>query len=256
VKTTLIAPLAASWLCACSSTQTPLPQMADAQTSEPDAPASVVDATAIDDAPLAEASTSSCAPIVFPSGLAVATVEDATIAAAYAALDATSCDTPLCFVDVADLRAPDGTPINVHAMISAHFQLYELVASEIDPNRTGAVDLAHAYSTRVLVSPDLVAHLESLRIAYGAPVDLTSGFRSIGHQRALCQAICGADQCADATGTVTCARNSRHMWGAAADMGLPYESAANAAGFPYVFHENGGTAPHLHVDMQACTARP
>jgi hypothetical protein len=42
------------------------------------------------------------------------------------------------------------------------------------------------------------------------------------------------------------------MWGSAADMSLVYESAADKAGFPFVYHENGGTAEHLHVDMQAC----
>ena len=51
---------------------------------------------------------------------------------------------------------------------------------------------------------------------------------------------------------VTCAKNSRHMWGAAADMSLAYETAANDVGFPFVYHENGGTGAHLHVDMQAC----
>ena len=56
----------------------------------------------------------------------------------------------------------------------------------------------------------------------------------------------------DGTGAVTCAKNSRHMWGAAADMDLKYESAATQASFPFVFHENGGTGAHLHVDMQAC----
>ena len=51
---------------------------------------------------------------------------------------------------------------------------------------------------------------------------------------------------------MTCAYNSRHMWGAAADMDLKYETAANKSGFGFVFHENGGTGPHLHVDMRAC----
>jgi hypothetical protein len=42
------------------------------------------------------------------------------------------------------------------------------------------------------------------------------------------------------------------MWGSAADMSLSYEAAADKAGFGFVYHENGGTAAHLHVDMRAC----
>ncbi|MFI5300113.1 MAG: hypothetical protein ACHREM_18655 [Polyangiales bacterium] len=259
--------VATSLLAGCSSVAATTPQVAETSTtidavseSEDASIASDVgvgetveahDAAAVE-ASHVDAVVSACPAVVYPSGLTLVPVEDATIEAAYAALGAASCTTPKCFLDVTDLRAPDGSSVDIHALVAAHFELYELLATEVDPNGTGSVDVAHAYSTKVLVSPDLVAHLETLRVDYGAAVDLTSGFRSIAHQRALCMSICGADQCTDSTGAVTCARNSRHMWGAAADMDLKYEAAANAASFPFVFHENGGTGPHLHVDMQAC----
>lgn len=195
---------------------------------------------------------SGCPAVTFPSGLVLDTVKDDALTAQYVALGVTGCAAPSCFIDVTSLTSPDGSTHDVHAKIADHFELYELIATEVDPNATGNVDPAHAYSTRVLVDPNLVSHLETMRGIYGSAVTLTSGFRSPPHQRAVCESICGAPSCTDASGTVTCAKNSRHMWGAAADMSLVYESAATAAGFPFVFHEGGGTAPHLHVDMRAC----
>ena len=195
---------------------------------------------------------SGCAPVTFPSGITLNTVADAALTADYAALSVSACTVPKCFLDVTSLVSPDGTKHDVHVKVGAHFSLYELVHTDVDPNGTGDVDAAHAYSTKVLVSVDLVAHLDTLRDDYGGPVTLTSGFRSPAHQHAVCESLCGASQCTDSSGAVTCAKNSRHMWGAAADMDLAYESAANAAGFAFVFHENGGTGAHLHVDMQSC----
>jgi hypothetical protein len=190
--------------------------------------------------------------VTFPTGIVLETVTDAALTAEYKALGVGSCTLPKCFLDTENLVSPDGTKHDIHVKVGVHFEMYELVGTEVDPNGTGNVDPAHAYSTRVLLSPDFMAHLDKLRDAYGGPVTITSGFRSPPHQHAICQSICGADQCTDASGAVTCAKNSRHMWGAAADMSLMYESAANQASFPFVFHENGGTGPHLHVDMQAC----
>jgi hypothetical protein len=207
---------------------------------------------AASDAAKGDASASGCPVLTYESGLTLRTVEDPTLTAAYVALGVTGCAAPKCFIDVEHLVAADGSAETVHSFVSAHFELYELIATEVDPNGTGNVDAANAYSTKVLVDPSLVSHLEALRVDYGAAVNLTSGFRSPAHQRAVCESVCGAPSCTDASGTVTCAANSRHMWGAAADMGLEYETAANAAGFPFVFHEGGGTAPHLHVDMRAC----
>ena len=180
------------------------------------------------------------------------TVPNKALTAEYASLDITSCSLPTCFLDVTHLEDPSGASYDVHVKVGEHFELYELVATEVDPNGTGSVDAAHAYSTSVLVDPKLVADLDKARNDYGGPMDLTSGFRSPAHQKAVCESICGSDQCTDSSGAVTCARNSRHMWGSAADMGLVYEKACDEAGFPFVYHENGGTAVHLHVDMQAC----
>lgn len=193
-----------------------------------------------------------CPSISYPSGVVLQTKPDAALAAEYTKLGVSSCTLPKCFLDTLDLQSPDGTKHDVHVMLAPHFSLYEMVRSEVDPSSTGGVDKANAYSTSVLVDPVAMDYLEKLRTAYGGPVNITSGFRSPMHQHAVCQSICGQNQCTDASGTVTCAKNSRHMWGAAADMSLMYEAAANAAGFPFVFHENGGTAPHLHVDTQSC----
>lgn len=193
-----------------------------------------------------------CPSITYPSGVVLQTKPDAALAAEYTKLGVSSCTLPKCFLDTLDLQSPDGTKHDVHVMLAPHFSLYEMVRSEVDPSSTGGVDKANAYSTSVLVDPVAMDYLEKLRTAYGGPVNITSGFRSPPHQHAVCQSICGQNQCTDASGTVTCAKNSRHMWGAAADMSLMYEAAANAAGFPFVFHENGGTAPHLHVDTQSC----
>lgn len=193
-----------------------------------------------------------CEPLTFLSGVTIATRPDPSLTALYEALGVQACTLPKCFIDVTDLKSPDGTPLTLDVKLAPHFTLYELVGTDVDPNGTGAPDPSNAYSLRVLVSPDLVAHLEQLRVLYGAAVYITSGYRSPQHQKELCNQICGADQCTDGSGQVTCAKNSRHMWGAAADMDLKYEQSAIDAGFPFVFHEGGGTAPHLHVDMQAC----
>jgi hypothetical protein len=193
-----------------------------------------------------------CAPLTFLSGVKIATRPDPGLTALYEDLNVSTCAVPVCFIDTLDLKDDQGNPLDIKVKLAPHFALYELIQTEVDPNKTGAVDPGNAYSTTVLVEPDLLEHLEQLRINYGGPVNLTSGFRSPPHQKAVCQSICGADQCTDASGQVTCARNSRHMWGAAADMSLTYETAASGAGFAFVFHENGGTGPHLHVDMQSC----
>lgn len=176
-------------------------------------------------------SSSNCGTLHFPSA-SIPTVADAAMTAQYAALG-TSCSIPKCFIDT--------SKVDVNTQLSPSFTLHELVASEIDGG----------YGTKVLVDPALVSHLQSLRDHHGSAVSITSGFRSPNHQHAVCQSICGANQCSSG-GVVTCAKNSRHMWGAAADMSLAYESAANQASFPFVFHENGGTGAHLHVDMQSC----
>lgn len=196
--------------------------------------------------------TDECEPATYPSGVSIKRVHDAQLQKLYDELNAQSCAIPKCFLDASHLESSQGASLPVTVKVAKNFTLYELIGSDIDPKGTGAYDAANAYSARVLVDVDLVEKLQALRDIYGGPVTINSGYRSPEHQHELCQSICGQDQCTDGDGTVTCAKNSRHMWGAAADMSLAYEAAANKAGFPYVFHENGGTGPHLHVDMQAC----
>lgn len=191
-----------------------------------------------------------CPAVTYPTGISIQLKPDAALTAEYQKLGV-SCPTPKCFLDTTDLKSPSGQKHDVHVKLTDHFELYEIVRTEVDPNGTGGVDAANAWSTSVLVDVDFMVKLEALRVAYGGPVLITSGFRSPPHQHSICQSICGKDQCTQ-NGVVTCAYNSRHMWGAAADMDLKYEAAANTAGFPFVFHENGGTAPHLHVDMKSC----
>jgi hypothetical protein len=189
----------------------------------------------------------SCPAVTYPSGVTLQLFPDAAFTAQYANLGVLSCALPSCFIDVLNLVSPDGTVHDVHVALATHFELYEMVREDVDPHGTGGVDPAHAYTTKVLVDPGTMAHLESMRQIYGGPVDIWSGFRSPQNQKATCQSICGQDYCADGS----CLKNSRHMWGAAADVSLDYTDAATKAGFAFVYQEAAGGA-HLHVDMQSC----
>jgi hypothetical protein len=184
---------------------------------------------------LAEAS---CGPIEFPSGIKLVTKPDAPMTAQYAALHG-SCTVPSCFLDLDDLDDGAGNKLSRESArgikLSDHFTVGDFVGEE----------------TKVIVSPSLVELMEKLEHLHGSEVPITSGFRSPQHQQEICNSVCGKDECVQ-DGKVTCARLSRHMWGAAADMPLAFEAAARKAGFPFVFHENGGTGPHLHVDLQQC----
>ena len=135
--------------------------------------------------------SSGCPAITYPSGVVLETKPDAALSAQYAALGIGSCTTPKCFLDATDLRSPDGTKHDVNVKLADHFTFYEYVATEIDPKGTGSPDPANGYSMRVLVDASMMSHLEKLRIAYGAPVLITSGFRSPPHQKAICNSICG-----------------------------------------------------------------
>lgn len=206
--------------------------------------------------PGAAVGSGGCKPVVYPS-ITLMTKPDPRTADTYRALK-TSCVAPKCFLDVTDLQTPSGATVDVHVNLSRRVTLYELVRTTVDPGGTGHV--ASPRSTMVLVDPRTVAHLETMRASVGnAPI--FSGFRSPSHQLALCRSICGCAQCVSNgrggnrcgnAGKVTCARNSRHMWGAAADLAMSYSNAAKRAGFPFVFEERGGTGPHLHVDERSC----
>ena len=197
-------------------------------------------------------SDNGCPAITYPSGVTLVTVPDAAQTAKYKGLNAASCALPKCFLDLKNLRSPDGKTFDLSVNLSAHFTLDDIVHTEA----------MGSWSSKVLVDAKLIEKLESMRNATGRQVSISSGFRSPDHQRATCVSICGCAQCVsdgrggnrcgNGGGRVTCARNSRHMWGAAADLSLAFSSSATRAGFPFVFDEHGGSGPHLHVDMKAC----
>jgi hypothetical protein len=204
------------------------------------------------DPPPDEPETKGCPVITYPSGATLQTVLDPDMTAKYVALHASSCLVPKCFIDLSDLRSKDGTAQDLDLQLSEHFTLREIVATELSGH----------FSNKVVVDSSFVTNLEKLRQSAGTAVTLNSAFRSPDHQQSTCHSLCGCDQCVsdghggnrcgNAGGRVTCAKNSRHMWGAAADMSLNFASAARNAGFPFVFEEFGGSGPHLHIDMKAC----
>jgi hypothetical protein len=192
-----------------------------------------------------------CVPVTFPSGVSIATKRDAVLGSAYMAFATDDCPAPSCFISLDDLRTPDGQTLTPDVKLSEHFTLRELVQTEIDAKITSSM----------LLDPGFVEKLEAMRKSAAKGVTITSGFRSPLHQEAVCKSICGCASCVSdggggnrcgTTGTVTCARNSRHMWGTAADLGLEFSAAATGAGFPFVFQEFGGSGPHLHIDLKDC----
>ena len=130
---------------------------------------------------------------------------------------------------------------DLEVQLSPHFKLSELVDTEL------------SYSHKVLVSPALIEHLETYRVAArNNAVRITSGYRSPQHQRDTCQGICEKDCCTG--GANPCACRSRHEWGDAADIASDEPASlypdAETSGFGYCLAEVG----HLHVDMNPCGA--
>jgi hypothetical protein len=186
-------------------------------------------------------------------------VPDVALTKTYASIsDNKSYPKPLCFIDTAALVDPVAKKTyDTSAQVSPHFQLKELVQTEL------------SYSKRVLLSPTLIAKLEAFRAALGGEsVNISSGYRSPAHQRAVCQSICGKDSCpglcAARSGHESfpqmdwqtarwcaglCAARSRHSWGDAADIGVVptnrYGDAGCAAKFNFVYQEGN----HLHLDL-------
>ena len=180
------------------------------------------------------ASDGGCPVLEFPSGVSIRTKEDAKMTAEYTDIsDDGSYPLPTCFIDTDDLYDPvTGDTNTIDVMVGRHFALSELVGTEL------------AYGHKVLLSPTLVQKLDAYRDDLGEPVDLSSGYRSPAHQRAVCQSMCGADSCPG-----TCAARSRHSWGDAADHAVVpsshYADAGCAARFNYVFREGD----HMHLDL-------
>jgi len=175
-----------------------------------------------------------CPILRFPSGVNIQTKTDTKMTAEYTDIsDTGSYPLPVCFIDTDDLYDPvSGDTNNVDVMVGKHFALSELVGTEL------------AYGHKVLLSPVLVFKLDAYRDALGAGVDLSSGYRSPAHQRAVCQGLCGQDSCSG-----TCAARSRHSWGDAADHAVvpsaTYADAGCKARFNYVFREGD----HMHLDL-------
>ena len=181
------------------------------------------------------AAANGCPVLTFPSGIHLQTVPDATLSKSYASIsDTKNYPKPLCFIDTAALQDPIAKKTyDTSVLVSAHFQLIELVGTEL------------SYSKRVLLSPTLLAKLEAFRADLGGEsVNITSGYRSPAHQRAVCQSICGKDSCSG-----LCAARSRHSWGDAADIGVVptnrYGDAGCKAKFNFVYQEGN----HLHLDL-------
>jgi hypothetical protein len=182
-------------------------------------------------------SSNGCPVLSFPSGVSLQTKPNASLTQAYqnVAPNDSCYPTPKCFIDVDDLKDPvkNMSYSWTNLQLSAHFSLYELVRTSVE----------QGWTRHVLVDPNLVKHLETLRNNLGVPLAVNSGFRSPNHQRAVCQGICGANSCPG-----LCASYSRHSWGDAADLDLTTTSPASAAGFSFCTFHSG----HLHVDTRSC----
>ncbi len=185
-----------------------------------------------------------CPALAFPSGVTLQTKPDAKMTAQYTSISDTG-DYPLpkCFIDIDDLYDPTtGQVHDINVMVGKYFSLAEMVGTEL------------SYGHKVLLSPTLIAKLDAYRMNLGKSVNITSGYRSPAHQRAVCRSICGMDACPP-----QCATRSRHSWGDAADHGVyptkVYSDAACAAKFNFVYREGD----HVHVDLnpahQICTVQ-
>jgi GH25 family lysozyme M1 (1,4-beta-N-acetylmuramidase) len=186
---------------------------------------------------------SGCPVLTYPSGVKIQTVKNAAMTASYTGHLKSGQAAPLCFLDVSNLRNPvtnEKYPISVN--VAAHFQLSELVGTEVD----------QGWGNFVLLNPKTVASLEAFRVSAGVSVSVNSGFRGPKHQESVCIGICG-----DPLGcSGTCSNSSRHMWGDAVDLPLDfytstYSNLACDGGFNYTYLEAG---THLHVDQNPAYA--
>ena len=181
--------------------------------------------------------------LTFQSGISIQTVTNAAMTASYANHLASGQTAPTCFLDVTHLDDPHtGATYDMSVYVATHFQLSELVGTEVD----------QGYGNFVLLSPAAVASLETLREDIGGPVSINSGFRGPRHQEDVCRSLCG-----DPLGcSGTCANNSRHMWGDAFDLPLEFYNTHDTglacdAGFKFTYLESG---THLHIDQNPAYA--
>lgn len=185
-----------------------------------------------------------CPVLTYPSGIKIQTVPNAAMTATYEGHLKAGETAPKCFLDVTKLYDPDThETYDLSVEVAAHFQLAELVGTEVD----------QGYGNFVLLSPAAVASLEAFRQDAGVPVYVNSGYRSPKHQEDVCESICG-----DPYGCPgLCSNNSRHMWGDAFDLplefyGTYYTQLACDDGFKFAYLESG---THLHVDQNPAYAQ-
>lgn len=186
---------------------------------------------------------SGCPVLTYPSGIHIQTVKSAATTASYNGHLKPGEKAPECFLDVSKLHDPVAQQTyDMSVSVAAHFQLSELVGTEVD----------QGYGNFVLLAPAAVASLEDFRQDVGGPVSINSGFRSPKHQEDVCVSICG-----DPYGCPgLCSNNSRHMWGDAFDLPLAFYSSyyTNLAcedGFKFAYLESG---THLHIDQNPAYA--
>jgi peptidase M15-like protein len=179
-----------------------------------------------------------CPALTYPSGVVIQSFENAAMTASYADHLAAGESAPKCFLDTDNLVDPtSGQVHDLSVNVAAHFQLVELVGTEVNGG----------YGHIVLAEPKAVESLEKFRETLNTPVSVISGFRSPKHQEDVCNSLCGNPLGCPGT----CANNSRHMFGDAFDLPLefyttPDEEVACNVGFKFAFLESG---THLHVDQ-------
>jgi len=193
-------------------------------------------ADAARDAP-ADAPPAACPVLTFPSGLKLKTFKDSTMSATYKDHLGAGDTAPECFIDTDNLVDDTGTTYDLSVNVATHFQLTELVGTE----------MSGGYGHLVVVSPDAVDALEKLRDAIGGPLVIVDGFRSPKHQESVCNAMCGNPLgCTD-----TCGNNSRHIFGDGFDLPLALHDATDEqrvcdAGFNSMSVEDNA---RMHVDQ-------
>ncbi len=185
-----------------------------------------------------------CPVLTFPSGIQIQTVPKASMTASYQNHLLSGQKAPKCFIDVGHLYDPSTqTTYDLNVKVAAHFQLSELVGTEVN----------QGYGNFVLLNPDAVTALEKFRGAVGVAVSVNSGFRSPKHQEDVCNGLCGHPLGCPGT----CANASRHMWGDAFDLPLQFYTQhdtdlACTAGFKFTYLESG---THLHIDQNPAYAQ-
>lgn len=184
-----------------------------------------------------------CPVLAFPSGVHIQTFTDAATSDSYTNHLKSGETAPTCFLDTNNLQDPvANTTYTLSVHVAAHFQLSELVGTEI----------SQGWGHFVLISPAAVDSLEKFRVSVGGPVSVNSGYRGPKHQESVCNGLCGNPLGCPGT----CSNNSRHMWGDAFDLPTQFYNQTDTDlacqdGFKFTYLESG---THLHVDQNPAYA--